>query len=230
VLIQSTIALINSLMHHVSDTYYDDFTDELEQNEVPRAVIVRHFSLDSGWRSTYLGNEQSMIDGNRGEDVVPLIIQFQSNIISFCHRQQKAPVDPFNAKHRALLDDIVRAADLESEEPYGALGFSSERPELDFDKVGLLGLKTMWRFSKKPEFPKVSRTSSFVVGPTIEKNGPSLFSSKSHDLLTAGIRLRERVTKRPTFSRKLLISTRASLRRLLSSLSCSPSTEYMLWL
>jgi engulfment/cell motility protein 1 len=97
-----------------------------------------------------------MIDGNRGEDVTPLIVQFQSNIIAFNNRQRKISVDPFNAKHRALLDDIMRAADIESTEaPFEALGFSSSRPELDFEKVGLLGLKAMWRFSKSPEFPKV---------------------------------------------------------------------------
>jgi engulfment/cell motility protein 1 len=57
-LIQSTIALINSLMHHVTDTHYDDFTDELEKNEVSRAVNVgRSYFLQTCQLETYQGND-----------------------------------------------------------------------------------------------------------------------------------------------------------------------------
>jgi engulfment/cell motility protein 1 len=106
------------------------------------------------------------MDNHQSDEISPLILQFQSNLVALAHTQLKTAVDINSPKHTRLLEEIWRHAKLPSSArqdgmKWQAIGFSSESPEREFDRVGMLGLRSMHRFAmtELQEYPKVGGLS-----------------------------------------------------------------------
>ena len=67
--------LINSLLSHATDTYWDEFTLAIERLNVPKPVVRL--------TSSYII-----------EDLTPSILDFQANVVRVVYRLKTTAVDP----------------------------------------------------------------------------------------------------------------------------------------
>ncbi|CAO1637346.1 unnamed protein product [Sympodiomycopsis kandeliae] len=148
-----SLSLINSLMRHVTDSLFDEFTSELERLATSKAVA-------------------RLMDSPHGQELSTCILEYQSNVIRVLHKQFKTPVAAANKRHITALTYIWRQAriqeQLQPDDPtdsnasassasaggaaaaaaaarkykWRRLGFAHEMVAKDFQSTGWLGLET----------------------------------------------------------------------------------------
>ena len=95
--------LINSLLSHATDTYWYEFTSEIERLNVPKAVV-------------------RLMSSHTIEDLTSSILDFQANMVRVVYRRKTTPVDPEDDDVQAVLNSIWRASKVDETPPeaYGS--------------------------------------------------------------------------------------------------------------
>lgn len=91
-----SLSLLNSLMRHVTDALFDDFSTELEKLGTSAAVA-------------------RLMDSTRGEELATSILEYQNNIIRVLHHRLVTPVTPTDKRHVTALTYIWRQAKITEE-------------------------------------------------------------------------------------------------------------------
>ncbi|KAF9525327.1 ELMO/CED-12 family-domain-containing protein [Crepidotus variabilis] len=142
---QYSMMLINSLLSHANDAWWDEFISELERLNVRKAV-VRLMSL------------------NTIEDLTSCILDFQANMLRVTYRKKTTLVDPeTDESHAEALHAIWDCAKLDvsldaDDQPlkWRKIGFYTEDIVQEFSEVGVLGLECLRRFVEgDQDFPKM---------------------------------------------------------------------------
>ncbi|KAH8921059.1 hypothetical protein BT69DRAFT_1335896 [Atractiella rhizophila] len=110
--------------------------DELERLEVGKAVV-------------------RLMESHASDDVTPSILQFQAAIILHYHNLMRTAVSPDDPVQSSILEMVYAKAklaeltdlDIEESKKWKAIGFQMNNPWWEFDRVGVLGLKTMKMFA-----------------------------------------------------------------------------------
>lgn len=139
-----SLSFLNSLMTHVTESLFDNFTTELEKLQASSAVA-------------------RLMESTRSEEMVTAILEYQDNMIRVYRHRYQTLVTAADKRHVASLTFIWRQARIEEEvmqndsNGYGAgshsstqpqkkkwrrLGFTNENVAKDFNKTGWLGLST----------------------------------------------------------------------------------------
>lgn len=120
--------LINSLLSHATEAYWDEFTLEIERLNVAKAV-------------------ERLMSSHTIEDLTSSILDFQANMVRVVYRRKTMHVDPENGEAQAVLTMIWRASKVD-ETPLEAYG--SPRvdplmsPQLNGHPKVLPGLEGRW--------------------------------------------------------------------------------------
>jgi hypothetical protein len=77
--------LINSLLSHTTETYWVEFTSEIERLNVPKAV-------------------ERLMSSHTIEDLTSSILDFQANMVRVVYRRKTTPVDPENDEVQGVLN------------------------------------------------------------------------------------------------------------------------------
>lgn len=124
-----SMMLINSLLAHATDTWWEEFIEKLERLNTRRAVI-------------------RLMSSHTIEDLSSCVLDFQGNIARVTYRKKTTLVEPeAESSHRDALEYIWFNSKLQSENDgeggllkWRKLGFDSENLSHEFGEVGLLGL------------------------------------------------------------------------------------------
>lgn len=126
--------LINSLLSHATDLFWEDLTTTLERLQIRKSVA----RLMSSHSSHLL------------EDLTSSILSFQSALVRLTFRKKTTPVNTDDeASHEEMVSSVWRAGGLVEEYDsegivkWRKLGFESEDLTLEFEGVGLLGLECL---------------------------------------------------------------------------------------
>ena len=97
------MTLINSLLSHATDTYWDEFTLEIERLNVPKAVV-------------------RLMSSHTIEDLTSSILDFQANMVRVVYRLKTTSVDPEDPDVQEVLNTIWRASKVDETPPevYGS--------------------------------------------------------------------------------------------------------------
>lgn len=131
-----SLSLINSLIRHVSNSFFDAFTAELERLGVSKAVT-------------------RLMDSNRGDELVSSILEYQMNVIRVAHHRLCTSVTPTDKRHVSALSYIwlqarvsettatveVSSGQATQKFKWRRLGFENENVAKDFVRTGWLGLE-----------------------------------------------------------------------------------------
>ncbi|KAH7890792.1 ELMO/CED-12 family-domain-containing protein [Phlebopus sp. FC_14] len=140
-----SMMLINSLLSHVNDARWDEFTAELERLNVRKAVI--------------------RLMSSHVEDLTSCVLDFQANIVRVTYRKKTTLVEPeVEPTHASALQYVWDTSKLLQEVDasghtlkWRKLGFDTENIIEEFQDVGVLGLDCLVYFVQdNPEiFSKV---------------------------------------------------------------------------
>ncbi|KZT34351.1 hypothetical protein SISSUDRAFT_1026750 [Sistotremastrum suecicum HHB10207 ss-3] len=130
----NSMMLINSLLSHATDLYWEDLTTTLERLNVRKSVT----RLMSSHSSHLI------------EDLTSSILSFQSALVRLTFRKKTTPVNPEDdPAHEQMMNAIWNAAKLVEEYDsegivkWRKLGFDSEDLTKEFEGVGVLGLECL---------------------------------------------------------------------------------------
>lgn len=140
-----SLSLLNSLMRHVTEPLFDEFTTELDKLGTSRAVARL---MDSSQHH------------RGGEEMASSILEYQANVVRVLHRRLRTAVTASDKRHVTALTYIWRQAKIDVEETVAVtagsagiaasparkskwrrLGFSNENVAKDFASTGWLGLE-----------------------------------------------------------------------------------------
>jgi engulfment/cell motility protein 1 len=138
--------LINSLLAHATDTWWEDFISQLERLNTRKAIIVSPVVPCAATRTD--GITQRLMSSHTVEDLTSCVLDFQGNMARVIYRKKTTLVQPdVEETHAAALDYIWTNSRLQAEmAPDGTtlkwrqLGFASENLSHEFTEVGVLGL------------------------------------------------------------------------------------------
>ncbi|KAI5999373.1 ELMO/CED-12 family-domain-containing protein [Pisolithus orientalis] len=138
---QHSVMLINSLLSHVNDTYWDEFIADLERLNVRKAII--------------------RLMSSHVDDLTSCVLDFQANIVRVTYRKKTTLVEPeVELAHLSALHYIWECSGvqegLDSEghpSKWRRLGFDSENIVEEFQDAGVLGLDCLVNFVQDdPDF------------------------------------------------------------------------------
>ncbi|TFY79819.1 hypothetical protein EWM64_g4192 [Hericium alpestre] len=137
----NSMMLINSLLAHATDSWWEYFTAKLERLNTRKAVV-------------------RLMSAHAVEDLTSCVLDFQANIARMAYRKKTTLVEPDVQSHSGALDYIWTNSKLSSQ-PDGEggvlkwrqLGFDSENLSQEFGEVGVLGLDCLRHFVQSdPDF------------------------------------------------------------------------------
>lgn len=141
-----SMMLINSLLAHASDRWWEEFISELERLNVRKAVVVcPYYSPNAVIKLIFL---KRLMSSHTIDDLTSCILDFQANMIRVTYRKKTTLVEPdVEPAHAEALEYIWKCSNLEEEiDQYGErvkwrkLGFGGENLIREFMEVGTLGL------------------------------------------------------------------------------------------
>ncbi|THH18452.1 hypothetical protein EW146_g2541 [Bondarzewia mesenterica] len=137
-----SMMLINSLLSHATDTWWEEFIAKLERLNT-RKVVVR------------------LMSSHTIEDLSSCVLDFQGNLARVTYRRKTTLVEPdLEPSHEAALEYIWSNSKLQPENDgeggilkWRQLGFDSENISHEFVEVGVLGLDCLRHFVQNdPDF------------------------------------------------------------------------------
>jgi engulfment and cell motility protein 1 len=139
--------LINSLLAHATDTWWEVFISQLERLNTRKAIIVSPV-VPCGAACAHDILTQRLMSSHTVEDLTSCVLDFQGNMARVIYRKKTTLVEPnIEETHATALDYIWTNSRLQVETaPDGAtlkwrqLGFASENLSHEFTEVGILGL------------------------------------------------------------------------------------------
>jgi engulfment/cell motility protein 1 len=139
--------LINSLLAHATDTWWEVFISQLERLNTRKAIIVSPVVPCGATRTDGI-LIQRLMSSHTVEDLTSCVLDFQGNMARVIYRKKTTLVEPdVEETHATALDYIWTNSRLQVETaPDGTtlkwrqLGFASENLSHEFTEVGVLGL------------------------------------------------------------------------------------------
>jgi engulfment/cell motility protein 1 len=139
--------LINSLLAHATDTWWEVFISQLERLNTRKAIIVSP-AVPCGATRTDGILAQRLMSSHTVEDLTSCVLDFQGNMARVIYRKKTTLVEPdVEETHAAALNYIWTNSRLQVEmAPDGTtlkwrqLGFASENLSHEFTEAGVLGL------------------------------------------------------------------------------------------
>jgi engulfment/cell motility protein 1 len=139
--------LINSLLAHATDTWWETFISQLERLNTRKAIIVSTV-VPRGVTRVHGILTQRLMGSHTVEDLTSCVLDFQGNMARVIYRKKTTLVEPdVEETHAAALDYIWITSCLEvGTAPDGTtlkwrrLGFASENLSHEFTEAGVLGL------------------------------------------------------------------------------------------
>jgi engulfment and cell motility protein 1 len=139
--------LINSLLAHATDTWWEVFISQLERLNTRKAIIVSPV-VPCGAARTDGILTQRLMNSHTVEDLTSCVLDFQGNMARVIYRKKTTLVEPdVEETHAAALDYIWTNSRLQVETApdsttlkWRQLGFASENLSHEFTEVGVLGL------------------------------------------------------------------------------------------
>ncbi|KAH9975737.1 ELMO/CED-12 family-domain-containing protein [Lactifluus volemus] len=138
----NSVMLINSLLAHATDVWWEDFISQLERLNTRKAII-------------------RLMNSHTIEDLTSCVLDFQSNMARVIYRKKTTLVEPeVEETHAMALDYIwtnsrlqVETAPDGTELKWRQLGFASENLSHEFNETGVLGLDCLKYFVQiDPDF------------------------------------------------------------------------------
>ncbi|KAN0121039.1 ELMO/CED-12 family domain containing protein [Russula decolorans] len=138
----NSVMLINSLLAHATDTWWEVFISQLERLNTRKAII-------------------RLMSSHTVEDLTSCVLDFQGNMARVIYRKKTTLVEPdVEETHAAALDYIWTNSRLQVETAsdsttlkWRQLGFASENLSHEFAEVGVLGLDCLKIFVQTdPDF------------------------------------------------------------------------------
>ncbi|CAG8475045.1 7244_t:CDS:10 [Paraglomus brasilianum] len=127
----NSLCLINALMRHVTDQYWESFMDMLNKLNVRKAVAL-------------------LMNGHPNEELSKHLLEFQSLCVRQAYRWKRTQVSLHIPSHKATLEELWTNANLpEDGAKWRKIGFATEAPKWEIQRVGYLGLENMHGFMKK---------------------------------------------------------------------------------
>ncbi|KAI0299316.1 ELMO/CED-12 family-domain-containing protein [Russula brevipes] len=131
----NSVMLINSLLAHATDTWWETFISQLERLNTRKAII-------------------RLMGSHTVEDLTSCVLDFQGNMARVIYRKKTTLVEPdVEETHAAALDYVWTTSCLEvGTAPDGTtlkwrrLGFASENLSHEFTEAGVLGLDCLKHF------------------------------------------------------------------------------------
>ncbi len=168
-----SVMLINSLLAHATDTWWEVFISQLERLNTRKAIIVRPV-VPCGATCPQSVLTQRLMGSHTVEDLTSCVLDFQGNMARVIYRKKTTLVEPdVEETHAAALDYVWTNSRLQVETaPDGTtlkwrqLGFSSENLSHEFTEAGVLGLdclvsSTVWH--KRTSFTRTAK-ENFCAG------------------------------------------------------------------
>ncbi|KAK9760133.1 hypothetical protein K7432_016151, partial [Basidiobolus ranarum] len=140
---KNSLTLINGLLGHVTDAHRFDLLDKLEELRVKKAVM-------------------SMMQSNSDGEILKHLLEFQRLFIRDLNRKKRS--NPLNyPKQDEMLNFIWEAASIPDtlSPDWHMVGFDTETPIKEFQRVGLLGFLCMYSF--------VTRNRDFYAKSILEQ-------------------------------------------------------------
>ncbi|RGB42768.1 ELMO/CED-12 family-domain-containing protein [Rhizophagus diaphanus] len=131
VLCSNSLCLINALMRHVTDHHWESFMDMMIKLKVRKAVAL-------------------LMNGVHGDELSKHLLEFQSLFVRQAYRWKRTQVSLHIPSHKAMLEELWAKANLPEEGgKWRKIGFATEAPKWEIQRVGYLGLENMHGFMKK---------------------------------------------------------------------------------
>ncbi|CAG8786153.1 15038_t:CDS:2, partial [Acaulospora morrowiae] len=128
VLCSNSLCLINALMRHITDQYWESFMDLLDKLNVRKAVAL-------------------LMNGVHGDELSKHLLEFQSLFVRQAYRRKRTQVSLHIPLHKTMLEEMWTSANLPEEDgKWRKIGFSTEAPKWEIQRVGYLGLENMHYF------------------------------------------------------------------------------------
>ena len=145
--------LINSLLAHATDTWWEVFISQLERLNTRKAIIVR-LIVPCGVNYTHGVLTQRLMSSHTVEDLTSCVLDFQGNMARVIYRKKTTLVEPdVEETHAAALDYVWTNSRLQVETApdrtalkWRQLGFASENLSHEFSEAGVLGLDCLVSF------------------------------------------------------------------------------------
>src|SRR5438045_4789977 len=105
------------------------------------------------------------MNGIHGEELSKQLLEFQSLFVRQSYRLKRTQVSLHITSHKAMLESLLTKANLSEEDgKWRKIGFTTEAPKWEIQRVGYLGLENMHGFMKKDidDYQKV-RTNLFKL-------------------------------------------------------------------
>jgi engulfment/cell motility protein 1 len=139
--------LINSLLAHATDTWWEVFISQLERLNTRKAIIVSPV-VPCGATCAHGIFTQRLMSSHTVEDLTSCVLDFQGNMARVVYRKKTTLVEPdVEETHATALDYIWTNSRLQVETAsdgttlkWRQLGFASENLSHEFTEVGVLGL------------------------------------------------------------------------------------------
>ena len=139
--------LINSLLAHATDTWWEVFISQLERLNTRKAIIVSPI-VPCGATCPHSVPIQRLMGSHTIEDLTSCVLDFQGNMARVIYRKKTTLVEPdVEETHAAALDYIWTNSRLQVETAqdgttlkWRQLGFASENLSHEFTEAGILGL------------------------------------------------------------------------------------------
>ncbi|CAG8487653.1 7139_t:CDS:10 [Funneliformis mosseae] len=131
VLCSNSLCLINALMRHVTDHHWESFMDMMDKLNVRKAVAL-------------------LMNGVHGDELSKQLLEFQSLFVRQAYRWKRTQVSLHIPSHKAMLEELWTNANLPEEGgKWRKIGFTTEAPKWEIQRVGYLGLESMHGFMRK---------------------------------------------------------------------------------
>ncbi|CAG8542930.1 301_t:CDS:2 [Acaulospora colombiana] len=113
-----------------------------------------------------------LMNGVHGEELSKQLLEFQSLFVRQAYRRKRTQVSLHIPLHKSMLEEIWTSANLSEEDgKWRKIGFSTEAPKWEIQRVGYLGLENMHEFVKK-DTEKYQKTILEQVNRPAERRCP----------------------------------------------------------
>ncbi|KAI8374804.1 ELMO/CED-12 family-domain-containing protein [Blakeslea trispora] len=129
----TSMSLLTAMLRYVTDEYRSALSNSYDSSNLKKNVL-------------------RLMNNHPSSEMKALILDYQAAVILNISSLYSMSVSAQNPRHNRMLQDIWKAADIENIDVPGAkrwkkIGFTTEAPQRDFNRTGVLGLEEIHHFA-----------------------------------------------------------------------------------
>ncbi|OBZ83793.1 Engulfment and cell motility protein 2 [Choanephora cucurbitarum] len=129
----TSMSLLTAMLRYVTDQYRSTLSNAFDHSNLRKNVL-------------------RLMNNHPSTEMKALLLDYQAAVIQNISSLYGMSVSAQNPRHNRMLQDILEAADIEKTEVAGAkrwkkVGFTTEVPQRDFSRTGVLGLEEIHHFA-----------------------------------------------------------------------------------